>query len=169
MMMKYVRPTVAILAVTVTIAACNKGIESEPQVATGPGAMTGLITYRNWPTPDSLRDLRIVAFRNFPPGDIVSEVLQSRAVVYPPLGDTALVPFFVDSLRYKFMLDEGTYAYVVVAQQFGPNVLADWRPVGQYDLDNDLSIPSPVTVPAADTVRNINITVDFVNRPPTPF
>lgn len=167
--MKYVRPAVAALCIATALTACNKGIESEPQVATGPGAMTGLVTYRNWPSPDSLRDLRIVAFKNFPPGDIVSEVLQSRAVVYPPLGDTALVPFLVDSLRYKFILEAGTYEYVVVAQQFGPNVLADWRPVGQYDLDTDLSVPSPVIVPAADTVRNINIIVDFVNRPPTPF
>ncbi|MDH3251614.1 MAG: hypothetical protein OEM41_02415, partial [Ignavibacteria bacterium] len=108
-MMKYTLPAVSLLAITFSITACNKGIESEPQAATGPGAMTGLVTYRNWPSPDSLRDLRIVAFRSFPPVDIVTEVLQSRAVVYPPLGDTALVPFFVDSLRYKFTLEAGTY------------------------------------------------------------
>ena len=155
-------------------AACNKGVEPPSQggsgvLPTGPGAITGTIKYRNWPQRDSLVDLRIVVFNRFPPTDIVHEVISGNAVVYPPLGDTALVPFYVDSLRYKVILNAGTYPYVVVAQQFANNVLTDWRPVGQYDLDSNLLVPSPVTVAGNDTTRNINISVDFVNRPPPPF
>lgn len=132
------------------------------------GYMSGVIRYQHWPPRDSLHDLRLVAFRVFPPSNIVSEVLLGRAVVYPPLGDTALVPFFVDSLRYQFSLPAGEYKYVVVAQQYGPTVTTDWRAVGQYDLDSNYAVPSPVMVIADSTVVGIDIRVDFSNPPPPP-
>lgn len=135
----------------------------------GPGYVRGLITYRNWPPSDSLRDLRIVLFKTFPPDNIVSSVLSGNAVVYPPLGDTSLVPFYVDSLRFGFSLPAGTYPYVIVAQQYGPAVTRQWRPVGQYDLDSDLAIPSPVTIVGGDTLSGVDIAVDFDNPPPMPF
>ena len=150
------------------VVSCDGGL-APPERAEGPPYLTGLITYRNWPPADSILDLRLVLFKNFPPGDIVSEVLSGRAVVHPPIGDTSLVPFFVDSLRYRFTAAAGNYAYLVVAQQFGPDVRADWRAVGQYDLDSDPAIPTPVTLADGDTTRGINIAVDFANPPPTPF
>lgn len=156
------------LALAGAIVSCDGGL-APPEREAGPPYITGLITYRNWPPADSIRDLRLVLFKNFPPGDIVEEVLSGRAVVYPAIGDTSLVPFFVDSLRYVFTAAAGTYAYVVVAQQTGPNVQSDWRAVGQYDLDSDPSVPSPVTLADGDTTRGIDIPVDFVNPPPTPF
>lgn len=131
--------------------------------------MSGVIRYQHWPPQDSLLDLRIVAFTVFPPSNIVNEVLLRRAIVYPPLEDTALVPFFVDSLAYIFSLPPNEYKYIVVAQQFGPTVTTDWRAVGQYDLDSNLSVPSPVTIVADDTTRDIDINVDFANPPPQPI
>jgi hypothetical protein len=151
-----------------SVVSCDGGL-APPERAAGPPFVSGLITYRNWPAADSIVDLRLVLFRNFPPGDIVQEVLSGRAVVYPAIGDTSLIPFFVDSLAYLFTAPSGTYAYAVVAQQFGPNVQEDWRAVGQYDLDFDLSVPSPVTLTDGDTTRGIDIAVDFLNPPPTPF
>jgi hypothetical protein len=149
---------------------CDQGLEPTPAggVPPGQGVVTGTVRYRNWPPPDSLVDLRIVLFRRFPPGSIVSEVLQGRAVVHPPLGDTALVPFFVDSLRYTMTAPSGVYEYAVVAQQFGPDVYTQWRLVGQYDLDTNLTLPSPLTVPDGDTLRGIDIPVDFLYPPPQP-
>jgi hypothetical protein len=152
----------------VLLSGCDKGlVPTEPPP--GPGALSGLITYANWPPADSLFDLRIVAFRDFPPEGIVSSVLSGQAAVYPPIGDTALVPFFVDSLAYGFGLPSGRYAYLAVAQQYGPNLFSDWRPVGQYDLDTNLAVPTPIVVPPGDTLRNITIHVDFANPPPAPF
>jgi hypothetical protein len=149
---------------------CDKGLSpsAPPSQPIPMGYMSGVIRYQHWPSRDSLHDLRLVAFRVFPPSNIVNEVLLGRAVVYPPLGDTALVPFFVDSLPYQFILPAGEYQYVVVAQQYGPGVTTDWRAVGQYDLDSNLTVPSPVTVAADDTSRNIDINVDFRNPPPPP-
>jgi hypothetical protein len=133
------------------------------------GALSGIVTYRNWPPLDSLFDLRIVAFRDFPPGDILGAVLGGRAIVYPALGDTALVPFFVDSLAFRFSLPAGEYKYLAVVHQFGRNLFTDWRAVGQYDTDSDPLVPTPIVVPGGDTLRGVTIPVDFVNRPPPPF
>ena len=148
---------------------CDKGLSPlAPPSTAAAGYMSGLIRYQHWPSRDSLYDLRLVAFKVFPPSNIVNEVLLGRAVVCPPLGDTALVPFFVDLLRYQFTLPAGEYKYVVVAQQYGPGVTTDWRAVGQYDLDSNLVVPSPVTIVASDTTRNVDINVDFSNPPPPP-
>ena len=147
---------------------CDEGLS--PVSATVPtGFMSGTIRYHHWPPLDSLVDLRLVAFRLFPPTNIVNEVLLGRAVVFPPLGDTALVPFFVDSLRYTISLPAGEYKYVVVAQRYGPGLFTDWRPVGQYDLDSNLAVPSSVVITANDTTQDVNISVDFAHPPPPPF
>lgn len=146
---------------------CDEGLKPTTTVPTG--SFGGLITYRNWPVRDSLVDLRLVAFVVFPPRDIVGEILQGRAYVYPGLFDTSLVPFYVDSLRYTVTVPAGVYQYVVIAQQFGANVNADWRAVGQYDLDSDLAVPSPVVVAPDSMTNDVNIFVDFLHPPPTPF
>jgi hypothetical protein len=163
------RSRVFVLLWCSVLLSCDKGLEPpSDQPPSQSSAISGLITYKNWPSLDSLRDLRIVLFRTFPPGNIISEVLNGNAVVHPPLGDTALVPFYVDSLRFAFGLPPGVYEYVAVVQQYGPSVYNNWRPVGQYDLDTNLSVPTPVTVPAGDTLRDVAIAVDFIHRPPMP-
>lgn len=151
---------------------CNEGIQAPPETPAGPTPGTpgfaGTITYRNWPPADSLIDLRIVAFKNFPPGSIVTEVLSGSAIIYPPLGGPNL-PFNVDTTHYFVPTPGGEYKYVVVAQQYGRVVTTDWRAVGQYDLDTNLAVPSPIQVPADDTLMHVDITVDFNHRPPQPF
>jgi hypothetical protein len=146
---------------------CDEGLK--PTVSVQVGSFSGTIFYSNWPPRDSLFDLRLVAFRSFPPRDIVSEVILGQAYVYPGLGDTALVPFFVDSLHYTVTVPTGRYEYVVVGQQYGPNVNTDWRLVGQFDLDMDPTTPSPIDVVADSLLTGIDIHVDFKNPPPPPF
>jgi hypothetical protein len=153
-----------VLTVGSILSGCNEGLA--PRIETS--GISGVIRYKNWPPRDSLRDLRLVAFKVFPPTNIVGDVLQGRAIVYPPIGDSALVPFYVDSIQYTAPLPPGRYEYVVVAQQFGPNIFTDWRPVGQYDLDSNYAVPSPVIVFEGTTTRFIDINVDFRNPPPFP-
>lgn len=148
--------------------ACDDGLKPVPAYVPT-GTISGLITYHNWPPRDSLVDLRIVAFTQFPPSNVISSVLNGLAVVYPPVGDTALVPFYVDSLRYGFRIRAGHYPYVIVAQQFGPDVMKQWRVVGQYDLDTTLTMPEAIDVQDQGVLQNISINVDFRNLPPQPF
>lgn len=148
------------------IAGCDEGLR--PQVVVTNGQMSGLITFVHWDSAGTVEDIRIVAFRVFPPANVVEEVLQGRAVVYPPLGAGALVETGADSIRYVVTLPPGTYPYVVVAQQFGPEVLTDWRAVGQFDLDTNLVEPSPVVIRAGETTPDVDIRVDFATPPPPP-
>lgn len=149
-------------------AGCDGGLEPKGTSATT-GTFTGLITFQNWQVADSVYDMRLIAFRVFPPANIVEEVLQGRAVVHPPLGGQQLASRGEDSLRYELTVAPGTFPYVVIAQQFGPNILADWRPVGQYDLDTNYAEPSPVHVVAGGVTSGIDIRVDFAHPPPPPF
>lgn len=150
-------------------ASCDKGIEpsASPSLV---GTFTGRITFANWDSAGALFDLRLVAARGFPlSANVLNEILAGRIVAYPPPNDTSHLPYNVDSVRYAFTLGAGTWEYVGVAQQFGPNLNQDWRAVGQYDLDSNLTIPTPVLVAANETTYNIDIHVDFANLPPSPF
>ncbi len=160
------RTFLTLLALAATVQGCDEGLGPRPVPV---GAFSGVITYAHWPPADSLKDLRLVAFKSYPPKNILNDALSGNAVVYPAIGDTSLVPFFVDSLRYTVVLAAGTYQYVAVAPQYGPILTTDWRAVGQYVTDPSQTTPSPIEITANDTLRNINIHVDFANLPPQPF
>jgi len=151
---------------------CNEGIQPPSESPTPEGervtGFSGTIKYKNWPPADSLIDLRIVAFKSFPPKDILTEALTGQAIIYPPLGGSNL-PFNVDTTHYFVPAPAGQYQYIVVAQQYGSNVLQDWRAVGQYDLDTNLAVPSAIQVPTNDTLKHVDINVDFSHLPPQPF
>jgi hypothetical protein len=148
---------------------CDDGLGPPPPAATTPGALEGTVRFLNWDSSGAVFDMRVVAFRVFPPQDVITEVLQGRAVVHPPVGGPALVTGTPDSVAVLFSLPPGRYPYVVVAQQFGPSVSTDWRPVGQYDTDADPAVPTPVTIAAGETTRTVDIIVDFTRLPPPPF
>jgi hypothetical protein len=164
----FLRIILVAILLSMFFAGCDHGLAPpEENMRT---AISGLITYQNWPSPDSLKDLRLIVFQNYPPRDIIFEVTSGRAHVYPPLGASGL-EFYVDSSRYILNLSPGHYQYVVVAQQYGDNLYSDWRAVGQYDttgVSND-SIPSSIDVIENCITENINISVDFDNPPVQPF
>lgn len=152
------------------VLSCNGGLE--PPSTSGPatgGSFAGLITFLNWGAVDTLYDLRLVAFTSFPPGDIVTDVLQGRAVVYPALqNENPLALRGTDSLMYTVIAPARTFPYVVVAHRFGPDAFNDWRPVGQYDLDTNFSVPSSMIVEVGRITSGVDIVVDFANPPPVP-
>jgi hypothetical protein len=160
----------ACLLCTITVLSCDGGL-APPSEATVPtsGSFSGTITFTHWEVVDTLIDLRLVAFTVFPPTDIIGDILAGRAVVYPPLGSSEiLADMGADSIHYTFAVQAGTYPYVAVAHQFGPDVFNDWRPVGQYDLDTNLTVPEEVVVNAGQDTPGIDIVVDFTNPPPFP-
>ena len=165
-MNEQLRRTALPIALAFCLLRCDGGLQPSVEQAAA-GSFSGLITYHHWPPIDSLKNLRIVAFRQYPVPSIVSAVLQNLAAVYPPITDTALVPYYVDSLRYRFPLQATTYQLVVIAQQYGPNLYQDWRVVGEYDSASIAATPLSLTVPPNADLPDINIEVDF-SRPLTP-
>jgi len=152
---------------------CDHGLEppKENDPALIHGAISGTITYQNWPPADSLKDLRLIVFKQYPPTNIFLAVTSGQAIVFPPIGTSEGLPINVDLFIYNMDIPAGTYEYVVVAQQFGDNVTSDWRAVGQYDttgtgLD---SIPTLINISSNQLLENINIKVDFNHIPYQPF
>ncbi|MBI5475566.1 MAG: hypothetical protein HY964_02375 [Ignavibacteriales bacterium] len=148
---------------------CDKGL-SPIDESQGGGSVTkgisGTIHFINWPPESTLVDLRLVAFKNYPPGDIVAEVMQGNAQF-----TETLKPYFSDSLSYTLVLTSGAWSsiqYIVVAQQFGPNIQADWKMVGVYYSPGDSTKPGSINLPSDGIVNGINIKVNFLNPPSAP-
>ncbi len=152
------------------LSSCNRGLAPVQASSTVKPGFGGTIQFVSaWPPVDSVQDLRVVAFDNYPPTNIFGEVTSGQAKVYPAIGSKGLSKF-VDSLSYKFDLDSAeTFQYVVLAMQYGSNPLQDWKVVGAYGYSRGQGSPRPVTVPPDSFVNGIDIEVDFQNTPPTPL
>lgn len=140
-----------------------------------PSGFSGVIRYTNWPSADSLRAIRLVAFESYPSDSsgILIALLTGKATVYPIIGQPNL-PSYVDETAYVFTTTGTTlqikeYDYVAVAVQYGPNILTDWWPVGVYTKEAGTFNPSPVRVLLHRITPGIDINVDFHNRPPRPW
>lgn len=144
---------------------CDHGI-SPTSESVEPGFGGTIRVISPWPPADSIRDLRVVAFRNYPPQNILVEVSSGNAV----FSDSTLtsrekiIPYKIQQSKVT-----GTFQYVVLAQQYGSNVFTDWRAVGVYSPTNDPTKPGSITVPQNTFLPNIDITVDFTKLPPQTF
>ena len=142
---------------------CNQGLSpADSAIGEGPSGIAGTLYFSNWPTPDSLYDLRVVVFKTFPPEDILSALLTGQAYAYPPI-DSLPLPFYVDSLNYQIELPPGIYEAVTVVYRYGPVILSDWAMVGLYhrpDAPTD-TIPDAVTVRPGQMTQQIHIQVNF--------
>jgi hypothetical protein len=144
--------------------ACDHGIGPKEK-QTG---ISGTIYYKNWPPVVELINLKLIVFKNFPPGNIINEVLSGEAIVYPEDLSTSL-PINVDSTEFILEMDSGTYEYIVVAQQYGLDVYSNWRAVGHYDLTPLDSLPTEINVIEDELLQNLYIYVDFDSLPIQPF
>lgn len=177
-MAKYAYVLFVLVGSFLVISGCDRGLG--PIVEdTG---FTGVITYRNWPPPADIQELRIVAFTEYPADSsgILAALLQGRAVIYPPVtvGVAASIQILgnktADTVNYTFTkegttLQEGTYNYVVLAWRYGPNYFADWRPAGVYTEKPGSFEPASVIVRDRRMRKDVNIIVDFNNLPPKPW
>lgn len=144
---------------------CSHGLEPLP-IQPGFGGTIRFVS--DWPPQDSVYDIRVVAFYNYPPTNIIGEVESGNAKVYPAISASAW-PLFVDSLTYSFILDSAsTFQYVAVAMQYGANILSDWKVVGAYGYSHGIGAPKAVIIPPNTVINDIDIEVDFKNTPPTP-
>ncbi|MDZ7718388.1 MAG: hypothetical protein U5K72_06150 [Balneolaceae bacterium] len=142
---------------SILFVSCEGGLEPPMEESNPTGVISGKITYSGeWPPEDSLKDLRFVALKSKPQSaaDIVS--------VFPDLPFSQRLKYNVE--RDSFRVDNvrnGVYVYNAIAQQFGDQILQDWKPVGLYMKNNGIIIIDDNTV-------SIEIEVDFDNPPPFP-
>ena len=147
-----------VLCFVLALSACDHGLEPPPKAKPGFG---GRITYKGkWPSPDSIELLAVVAFKQFPPTNIIADILSGNA-----LYDTALARN-VQFQDYQLFTDPATFEYIVVAQQYGPDIFSNWRVVGVYSDDPLGVAPKAVDVRSDTFIPDVNITVDFDHPPP---
>lgn len=149
----------------ILLAGCDHGL-SPNDAAEEPGFGGTITLLSSWPPADSVKDLRVVAFRNYPPQNLVLEITQGTAVY----TDTTLLPL---RARIAYAIRKSTvtgpFQYIVVAQQYGNNIFSDWRVVGVFSLVNDKTRPGAIDIPQGRFLTGIDIPVDFYNLPPQPF
>jgi hypothetical protein len=153
---------VAMLMV-LAVASCDHGLTPvEPQGAGFGGKLTVISAF---PPSDSLLDFRVVAFRNYPPKDILLELLSGNAVFSDTLSMTK------KEQTYTLLNSglKGAFSYVVVAQRYGPALDSNWHAVGVYTITGDVTKPSPIDLKGGIFVSGVDITIDFYNLPPQPF
>jgi hypothetical protein len=165
---------------------CDQGLAPINESA----GFTGILKFTNWPSRDSVLNLRIIALNSYPappPGTdpfiyLLNEWASGRGSFFPPtltgkgyLDSLDATRYGVDTTLQYICTEEGSnlrpgqYNYVAVAQQFGPDVMKHWKVAGIYSVRQDTIIPEPVRVLLHKITPNIDITVDFHNPPPQPW
>ena len=162
-------------AVTALILALLSSCDDGLGPISNPSGISGVLRFKNWPRADSVQELRLVAFKQYPHDStlLLLEYALGRAAVYPPIGSTAF-PKFLDSIPYSFTTEHTTlqvdkYDYIVVAWRYGRNPLVDWRPAGVYTIEPSTFNPAPVRILLHRIIPEINIECDFSNPPPRPW
>ncbi len=152
-----------VVLLTLGALSCDHGLA--PITKQEPGFGGRIQVTGNWPASDSLQDFRIIAFREYPPRDLLLEILANRAIFSDKL------PFHEREIRYsvKSLGLIGSFAYVVAAQQYGPRVEQDWRAVGVHTRTGDPTHPSAIVLEADRFLDGIDLIVNFVDLPPQPF
>jgi hypothetical protein len=156
---------IVIFVFVIALTSCDKGLEPPPPILKS--SLSGMITYVNgkdkWPPADSVIDIRVVAFKSYPPDDILGEITKGNAYY------TASLPMFTDTSSYEIEIPDPplTIKYLVVAQQYGS--FLDWRVIGVWTLSGDNTKPSTIDIKAGESYKDLNINVDFDNLPPQPF
>ncbi len=142
----------------------------------GPFGFSGVILFKNWPSPDSVQELRLLASRELPSDSVsfFNAYFVGQGAFYPPVGQPNLLHLMMyqaDSIQYSFTSDDTnlqatTYKYIAVAWRYSPNLFTDWKPCGVYSVGPQPFAPTPVQMVSNQVISNVNINVDFKNTPP---
>lgn len=168
-MTKRLLKNLLIITISVLLLKCDGGLSPSDTVA-GITGFSGKITFiGNW--PQGIKRTHLVVFKSpilqesdfFPPN--LSIIMDSIAY-----GSSELVYNSVDNNFVKnSILDEGEYAYVVVAQSKKADLSlqrSDWTVAGIYYASG--SVPGVLKLEKGRMTPNINIICDFNNPPPQP-
>jgi hypothetical protein len=147
----------ALLIILISGSGCDGGLSPADADSNPVGVITGVVTYSgSWPPADSLKDLRFVPLQSEP------QTAQDIFADIETLVFSERLNYFVDRDTFTVLdVQNGVYSYNAVAQRYGDELFADWRPVGIYEENSGV-----ITV-SGDTVH-ISVHVDFDNIPPFP-
>lgn len=149
------------ILLTIVFMGCSGGLEP-PKTS----FLSGTITYVNgesgWFGADSVKDVRVIAFKNFPPADFIGEVLSGEAYF------TESLPIFVDSSSFSIEINDAPIDLLYISVVLNYGSLFEWMPIGVYTRSGNNSEHSNLLI-ESDKIYNIEIDVDFNNLPPNPI
>lgn len=154
--------------ISILIFSCDGGLDPTKVKATGDGWIKGTIRYiggkEAWPPEDSVFAIRVVAFKNYPPGDIFGDVISGNAYF-----TFETLPLYVDSTEFLLKIPDAPVEikYFAVAHQYGDSITSQ-QAVGVYTESGDPTKPSNISVQIGKE-NYITIDVDFSKLPPQPF
>ena len=154
--------TIAIIAAL--IVSCGDGLAP----INAKSYLKGKIIYKNgkqdWPPKDSVFAVRVVAFKIYPPKDILGEIIAKNAYFTPET-----TTLFSDTASFEIEIPESPVElkYIAVAQQYDSSIIAE-RAIGVYSTAGDQTKPSSLLIEKNKSYY-IEIFIDFKNPPPQPF
>jgi hypothetical protein len=153
--------------ITLFFISCNEGL-SPPKVDEAT-VIKGKINFTSglssWPSLDSLKDLRIAFFQNYPDSaNILNDFVTGNLTF---TEDS--IPYFVESYEFIQIVKKVPveFNYICVAQNYAG--LLEWKVIGLYSINDDNITPKKLIIDKEGIYNNININVNFNNLPPQPF
>ena len=153
--------TLHLLLCLLFCAGCDKGLSPPPQRP----SISGTVRFLSpWPQKDSIRIMALALVQPPPPYTGTQILSGFGKTVLPVIGEFA---YGTTDTAFYIELDTGTYSYLGVAQQFGPDFANDWRVLGFAHDDQD----SAITFRISEDTRISDITIDvrFDSLPRQPF
>jgi len=153
-------------------ASCDEGLTPPPEVRPGIAGTIQFVPGSPWPPADSLWGLWLFASLEYPLDSariITGVLIEPRTIfLYPSIGES--LPFFVDSIQFRFDLSPGVYPYVGVIQQHSPELAtSSFRVVGMLEDSTAPGLPRSIQVLSGSVVPSLRVDVDFAAPPPQPF
>lgn len=151
------------LVIVLFLLSCQEGLSplNQPKTAYISGYLIVISGKESWPSPDSALELRVVAFKDFPPKDIINEIVSGNAYY------TDTLPRFNDSVSFLLKIDNPPVRinYLAAALRYG--TILEWKVLGFCSTDG--KNPQSISINSGDSLTNINIFIDFFNIPQQPF
>jgi len=126
------------------------------------GTITFVDDKANWPPQDSIKSMKVIAFKNYPPTDLIGDIINGLAYY---TNDS--LPLFQKSVNYQIEITNPpqTLKYIVVAYQYG--TLFEWKAAGVYSLEGDPRKPTTI-IAEKGKQYTVPFNVDFKHLPPQP-
>ncbi|MGQ9819346.1 MAG: hypothetical protein ACUVQ1_05410 [Candidatus Kapaibacteriales bacterium] len=142
---------------------CQEGLSplNQPETAYISGSLIVISGRESWPSPDSALELRVVAFKDFPPKNIINEIVSGNAYF------TDTLHRFNDTISFVLKIDNPPVRINYLAGALRYGTILDWKVLGFYTLDG--KNPQSLFLNGGDSLTNIKIFIDFYNLPPQPF
>ncbi len=113
----------------------------------------------SWPKEDSCKELRVLVVPEYPPYNIIADILEGRAY----LSDT--LARFIDTIPYlvKIQRTPMAKAFILASVRYG--TIVQQRMIGFYKKNQKSKVPDSIYINKGIYLKDLNVYVDFYDLP----